>query len=627
LITLFTFVVQIFLLKEKYKKLKMKKIILLICYVAFLLNANAQAPLNDEPCGAIDLAVLPGESIFADCVPTTVYNYTNATLTPAVPNPTCLSLNYANIRDVWYKFTVPASGSFIVNTLPANVSVDFTMAIYTAASCSGVLTEIGCNDDFNGLYPRILGTATVSQTVYIRIFRYTGTAAYSFGDFKMCVMENNVNNNPIIDNTKKVGIGISTPFAKLDVAGSGIFRDTVIFAKTIDLRSGFKIKSGAGNGNILTSDAEGNATWGYLPNSAIAWAVNGVNIYNYYSGNVGIGTSTPTSKLNVNGQVTIDQKNFGGYGGLLLKGNIPGSNYPNIAFTIKNNAATPIDEVAAMIQGDLQNNTVGNESIDLTFLTSQTGLGGLSEKFRIKANGNIGIGTGSPGFPLNFASILGDKISLYGNAGNHYGFGIQGGTLQIHAGVSTDDIAFGTGSSNSFNERFRFKGNGSMTVNGNIGIAGQVLTTNGNGTPVSWSNNSNTQQYNSAIEKRNTQQYMSSGTPVEIVEFGQTLVLSKPSLVICNYNIFALASYCFTCGATSASVDLKINGTSYIYNAQDVNNSSTATFNGYRAIKLPAGTHNISVFINKISGGGDFVLIPANATDGFGYLNIQVIPQ
>jgi hypothetical protein len=180
--------------------------------------------------------------------------------------------------------------------------------------------------------------------------------------------------------------------------------------------------------------------------------------------NVGIGTLNPTSKLNVNGQVTIDQKNFGGYGGLLLKGNVPGNNYPNIAFTIKNNAATPVDEVAAMIQGDLQNNAAGAEAIDLTFLSSFSGLGGLSEKMRIKANGNVGIGTSTPGFPLNFASDIGDKISLYGNAGDHYGFGIQGGLLQMHSGVITDDIAFGYGSSNSFNENMRIKGNGNVGI-------------------------------------------------------------------------------------------------------------------------------------------------------------------
>jgi hypothetical protein len=180
--------------------------------------------------------------------------------------------------------------------------------------------------------------------------------------------------------------------------------------------------------------------------------------------NVGIGTLTPTSRLNVNGQVTIDQKNFGGYGGLLLKGDVPGNNYPNIAFTIKNNAPTPVDVVGAMIQGDLQNNAAGAEAIDLTFLSSFSGLGGLSEKMRIKANGNVGIGTSTPGFPLNFASDIGDKISLYGNAGDHYGFGIQGGLLQMHSGVITDDIAFGYGSSSSFNENMRIKGNGNVGI-------------------------------------------------------------------------------------------------------------------------------------------------------------------
>ena len=65
---------------------------------------------------------------------------------------------------------------------------------------------------------------------------------------------------------------------------------------------------------------------------------------------------------------------------------------------------------------------------------------------------NVGIGTTTPGFPLNFATTTGDKISLYGNSGSHYGFGIQGGLLQIHSDAAAANIAFGYGSS-SFTER------------------------------------------------------------------------------------------------------------------------------------------------------------------------------
>ena len=97
---------------------------------------------------------------------------------------------------------------------------------------------------------------------------------------------------------------------------------------------------------------------------------------------------------------------------MLLKGNVPGSNYPNIAFTVKNTTATPTDVVAAMIQGDLQNNTAGIETIVLTFLTSKTGLGGLSEKLRIRNNGNVGIGIATPNAPLGFPPSLGKKITL-----------------------------------------------------------------------------------------------------------------------------------------------------------------------------------------------------------------------
>ncbi|CAN5640961.1 hypothetical protein BH10BAC3_BH10BAC3_10660 [soil metagenome] len=63
---------------------------------------------------------------------------------------------------------------------------------------------------------------------------------------------------------------------------------------------------------------------------------------------------------------------------------------------------------------------------------------------------NIGIGTTTPGFPLNFANSFGDKISLRGNTGIHYGFGIQSTLLQIHTDVTNADIAFGYGSSSAF---------------------------------------------------------------------------------------------------------------------------------------------------------------------------------
>lgn len=113
------------------------------------------------------------------------------------------------------------------------------------------------------------------------------------------------------------------------------------------------------------------------------------------NGRVGIGTIDPSSALEVQGQLTIDQRYIGGYGGLLIKGQSPTRNYGNIAFSTTSGLIGP-DVVGALLSGDIISNTPGAEAIDLTFHTSNNGFASMSEKLRIKGNGNVGIGTNSP---------------------------------------------------------------------------------------------------------------------------------------------------------------------------------------------------------------------------------------
>lgn len=150
------------------------------------------------------------------------------------------------------------------------------------------------------------------------------------------------------------------------------------------------------------------------------------------TGFVGIGITTPTFPLTFAGSVG-DKISLNGAG--------------NYGFGVQSNAL------------QIHGNTIADDVV-FGYGTSAS----LTETMRVKGTGVVGIGTSTPSFPLSFASILGDKIALWGITGNHYGFGIQGSLLQIHTDTSGADIAFGYGTSASFTETMRVRGSGRVGI-------------------------------------------------------------------------------------------------------------------------------------------------------------------
>ncbi len=165
------------------------------------------------------------------------------------------------------------------------------------------------------------------------------------------------------------------------------------------------------------------------------------------TGNIGIGTSAPAGLLHVKGANPVR----------ILGETSTLSGSESVDFFARN---SPFNSDLGGMRIQRQAAT-GN--IDTLFFAAASG-NAATEMMRVRGDGRVGIGTTTPGFPLTFANTLGDKISLWGQSGNHYGFGIQSNLLQIHADSSSSDIAFGQGSSAAFTEAMRIKGNGNVGI-------------------------------------------------------------------------------------------------------------------------------------------------------------------
>jgi hypothetical protein len=393
------------------------------------------------------------------------------------------------------------------------------------------------------------------------------------------------------------------------------------------------------------------------------WASN-PNGINNTTGNVGIGTTTPTSKLNVNGQVTIDQKNFGGYGGLLIKGGTPTSNYPNIAFSTNNSEE---DVITGLIGGVITENGQNYETMDLTFqnkgidgaltekmkinsdgnvgigvsnpsyklhignsqntmrIEGPTNLGGKAlsiggngkvevdapgfqgKRFNIQENGNIGIGTSTPNAPLQFPNTIANrKIVLWENANNdnqYYGFGINGGTLRYQVADEVADHAFFTGTSSSTSkELLRIKGNGAIAINGNMGTPGQVLTSAGSDGQVIWSKPLNVQA-GAWTQNSNTSNIINTTGQIVQSSF-VTIPAGQNALILVSAKIQLIPGGCSGLGCLPRAEVSFYKGSSLIestiINLDNYNGTQEYVISNY-PLNVGPGNHNYSFSVRKIN--------------------------
>jgi hypothetical protein len=172
--------------------------------MSLLISSLALAqPVNDDPNGAIPLPISTSP---ATC-PTTVYTNVGATPTPdalvgtGFNSPSCYQnpsagFNFTVTRDVWFKFTVPASATLTDYDISLKKTVGSTitqlaLAVYRGTPPpSATLDQIACEIGATLGTPEIVGTVaslTPGDTYYVRVDGLGGSGVGSGGDFTLCV--------------------------------------------------------------------------------------------------------------------------------------------------------------------------------------------------------------------------------------------------------------------------------------------------------------------------------------------------------------------------------------------------------------------------------------------------------
>ena len=285
-------------------------------------------------------------------------------------------------------------------------------------------------------------------------------------------------------NTGKVGIGTATPDTRLDLNGGTISMGALGAAGEIRFRTTFANNASGGSG-LTAADHDGANVDGLN-----IYGHDGVSIFTHqtervtvqYGGNVGIGTTGPANKLELgSGSMSFYYGDVSGYGTNAQLGRISaqGDNYHGSSATNSSSEIRFLTGSANYYKGQIAFYT---NNVDST-------AGAAVERMRIKEDGNVGIGTTSPGAKLEVAGVVSAATGATGGfrsttftAGQNliWAFGNAPGYGFSYKQGGSDDIRFHFGDFNSPQFLIRQDGNvgiGTTTPSTALQVNGTVTAT------------------------------------------------------------------------------------------------------------------------------------------------------
>jgi hypothetical protein len=302
------------------------------------------------------------------------------------------------------------------------------------ASPGRKLTVQGADDATMQL--RLMGTA--SQNSYWEI----GREALSTGQFRFIASRNGTVITPMVidDQTGNVGIGTTSPGVKLDIDGGsngvsvrikgdqpaaayyyGYMYDGTNLKGTTQTNIFYSGSSIAANTTIaeyagLRIDAPVVTATGAVVTNNYGIYQSGSVQKNYFAGNVGIGTTAPSSKLHIDSALGADVISISDNAGSVRLTLGQESSYTGNYIDSKN------------IDLKLKSALAGGSGGNIFF---QTGTSAASTQVTINVSGNVGIGTTAPNEKLEVAGAI-------SATGATAGLSAQGHstTLAVSSGVS-----------------------------------------------------------------------------------------------------------------------------------------------------------------------------------------------
>lgn len=344
-----------------------------------------------------------------------------------------------------------------------------------------------------------------------------------------------------------VGVGTNDPHNSAALEVSSVTQGMLVPRMTTGQRTAISVPATG----LLVYDTNTNSFWfkgastwiELIDSSNMVVQKNGTNIYMGMNGNVGIGTNSPQTKLEVftsntspgishtDGTIrmrtsfTSNTAVFGTSSNHSFQLNANGGSNqftltPTGRLGIGISAPTAMLHVirgsapdgTLLLQGTTHHSYFNKSTEEHTYINggknaahvlinSVAGLGNVGigtasplNKFHVEGstflNGNVGIGISNAAYPLTFSTGTGNKISLSGNAGTFFGFGMAANLMQFFAPSAAGAIGFGIGNSTSFTENVRITGDGKvgigtmspsqkLDVNGNANISGGLAVGGG----------------------------------------------------------------------------------------------------------------------------------------------------